>query len=237
MNEYTCDNCLIKFKRYPSTIKGKTVFCSNKCKGQYQSQKCKGEDNPNYKDGNWQKESFCECGELKDCRSERCSTCAKRGIYLGGVRRDGQSDEDLTRLVLSSDTISEVAKLMGTSRYWVAKGIARLNLDTSHMRRCNNRPYSSEDIFIIRKEGKRNPVLRKHFLNKTINKYFCEECGLESEWNGKKLTLQLHHKNGDSLDDRIRNLCWLCPNCHSQTGTFVGANSRKDTNGSQSERG
>ena len=32
--------------------------------------------------------------------------------------------------------------------------------------------------------------------------------------------LQLHHKNGNPLDDRLENLQILCPNCHSQTDTF-----------------
>ena len=37
---------------------------------------------------------------------------------------------------------------------------------------------------------------------------------------GEKLTLQLHHINGDPTDDRIENLQILCPNCHSQTDNF-----------------
>ncbi len=50
----------------------------------------------------------------------------------------------------------------------------------------------------------------------------CSECGLKPEWNGKKLVLELDHKNGDHHDNRIRNLRILCPNCHSQTDNFRG---------------
>ena len=51
----------------------------------------------------------------------------------------------------------------------------------------------------------------------------CEECGL-SEWRGKALSLELHHVNGDGLDNRLENLVLLCPNCHSQTDTWGGRN-------------
>jgi hypothetical protein len=55
----------------------------------------------------------------------------------------------------------------------------------------------------------------------------CEECGL-SEWRGKPLTLQLHHRNGDGLDNRIENLILLCANCHSQTDNWGGRNVRRE---------
>jgi rubrerythrin len=72
---------------------------------------------------------------------------------------------------------------------------------------------------------------RKHTKRALIEKgrpYICEICGLLPEWNGKILTLQLDHKNGNGLDDREENLRFVCPNCHSQTETFCGRNCRKN---------
>src|SRR5690606_17948485 len=40
-------------------------------------------------------------------------------------------------------------------------------------------------------------------------------------------SLQLDHINGISNDNRIENLRILCPNCHSQTATYAGKNSKK----------
>ena len=71
---------------------------------------------------------------------------------------------------------------------------------------------------------------RNHIKNRIIKenlmKYECE-CGNTGEWKGKKLVLQLEHKNGDTLDNRLENLTFLCPNCHSQTSTFSGRNAKK----------
>jgi hypothetical protein len=55
----------------------------------------------------------------------------------------------------------------------------------------------------------------------------CEGCGV-GEWQGRPLTLQLHHLNGDPLDQRVENLSLLCPNCHSQTGSWGGRNVRRN---------
>ena len=39
-------------------------------------------------------------------------------------------------------------------------------------------------------------------------------------WLGKPLVFQLEHINGVPTDNRIENLCLLCPNCHTQTKTW-----------------
>jgi hypothetical protein len=51
--------------------------------------------------------------------------------------------------------------------------------------------------------------------------------GIIDVWNNKKLVLHIEHINGISNDNRIENLCFLCPNCHSQTDTYGGRNKSK----------
>lgn len=76
-----------------------------------------------------------------------------------------------------------------------------------------------EERFI--KHAKRIPAYKTKdvLLNHSLKEYKCELCGI-SEWLGHKITLQLHHINGDPSDDRLENLQLLCPNCHSQTDTY-----------------
>lgn len=65
-----------------------------------------------------------------------------------------------------------------------------------------------------------NKIIRKY----NLIPYCCEGCENKGTWNGKPITLQLEHKNGNSSDHRVENLEYLCPNCHSQTQTYGSKN-------------
>jgi predicted RNA-binding Zn-ribbon protein involved in translation (DUF1610 family) len=45
--------------------------------------------------------------------------------------------------------------------------------------------------------------------------YLCEGCGNDGMWMGKKLVLEVDHKDRNWLDDRQENLRFVCPNCHT----------------------
>ena len=65
--------------------------------------------------------------------------------------------------------------------------------------------------------------LRSRILKAGLKEERCEQCGLD-EWRGEPLGVTLHHVNGDPYDNRLGNLVFLCPNCHSQTPNFGGRN-------------
>jgi hypothetical protein len=44
----------------------------------------------------------------------------------------------------------------------------------------------------------------------------CELCNCDPIHNGKPLKFELHHKDGNSDNNKIDNLQLVCPNCHSQ---------------------
>jgi hypothetical protein len=65
--------------------------------------------------------------------------------------------------------------------------------------------------------------IRSRLLREGLKEERCEVCGLV-EWQGEPLRVTLHHVNGDPYDNRLGNLSFLCPNCHSQTPNFGGRN-------------
>lgn len=65
--------------------------------------------------------------------------------------------------------------------------------------------------------------LNRRLVKEGLKEYRCEACGI-TEWNGKKISLELNHKDGDGSNHVAQNLELLCPNCHSQTSTFRSKN-------------
>ena len=68
--------------------------------------------------------------------------------------------------------------------------------------------------------------LKQRLLQEGIKHNRCERCGI-SEWRGRPLNMQLHHANGDGLDNRLENIRFLCPNCHAQTPNYGGRNGHR----------
>ncbi len=82
-----------------------------------------------------------------------------------------------------------------------------------------------DTILVSGRRRNRNHV-KIRLVQAGLKELRCERCGL-TEWRGCPLSLELHHVNGDGLDNRLENLLLLCPNCHSQTDTWGGRNSRR----------
>ena len=89
-----------------------------------------------------------------------------------------------------------------------------------------NKKWKDEEIFI-----ENSPVatetVKTRIIKQGLIEYKCS-CGLGSQWNNKPITLQLEHKNGNNRDHRLENLEFLCPNCHSQTGTYGSKNKKSN---------
>lgn len=67
--------------------------------------------------------------------------------------------------------------------------------------------------------------VKARLLNEGLKENRCEICGID-EWLGRPLSLELHHVNGDGMDNRLENLQLLCGNCHSQTDNWGGRGTR-----------
>lgn len=72
--------------------------------------------------------------------------------------------------------------------------------------------------FKLMESGKASKEAALTYLKNNVE-YECSCCGI-SNWNGKDIVLQIEHKDGNSKNNTIENICWLCPNCHTQTATW-----------------
>lgn len=62
-------------------------------------------------------------------------------------------------------------------------------------------------------------VLRDKLIRENIKEEKCERCGL-THWLDEKLSLELHHMDGNHFNNSFDNLQILCPNCHSLTSNY-----------------
>lgn len=68
--------------------------------------------------------------------------------------------------------------------------------------------------------------LRKRLVDENLFQHRCSRCN-NTEWEGQLIPLELEHINGVNTDNRLENLCLLCPNCHALTDTYRGKNKGK----------
>lgn len=145
------------------------------------------------------------------------------------------TDEQLRDAVARSTNLTDVIRELGLrpaggNHASMKRNIARLGLDTRHFdgerrlrglrRRHAARELSLGEVFCDRSRVYGKPLRRRARLH--VRPLSCALCGNVGEWHGSPLTLQLDHVNGKYDDNRLENLRWLCPNCHSQTETFAG---------------
>lgn len=87
--------------------------------------------------------------------------------------------------------------------------------------------WNLQDIFCVDSKFPRAAIRKAVIRHRVLPDPKCSECGCGDKWNNKPLTIELDHINGISSDNRITNLRWLCPNCHTQTVTHKGKNRQR----------
>lgn len=85
----------------------------------------------------------------------------------------------------------------------------------------------SDDIVFCENSTYPRHKLKERVIKENLIEYKCSFCDNDGNWQGKKLSLHIDHTNGVNNDNRIENLRFLCPNCHSQTETYGGKNNKK----------
>lgn len=146
------------------------------------------------------------------------------------------SDEQFREIVANSYSYSDCLRALGlgtsggSSTDVLKRRIQELECSTEHFNGTKSsglqRSYSLKEILVENSTYSNTTNLKERLLKEGLLQYHCAICGI-SEWQGKTLSLQLDHINGNHTDNRIENLRLLCPNCHSQTHTYAGKNAIK----------
>jgi len=103
---------------------------------------------------------------------------------------------------------------IGGNYFTINRKIAQLNLDTSHF---TGQLWSKDKRLKNWDDFKSNDSMKRQLIKEFGHK--CGNCGL-SEWLGKPIILEMHHKDGDASNNNLENVELLCPNCHSFTETW-----------------
>lgn len=148
------------------------------------------------------------------------------------------TNNEFIDLVKSSLNISEVLFKLGYSakgNSWgysqVKQRMIDLNLTGNNFRgksaaaTYNNEKQINKDKLFCKGSKHARSILRRTIIKEKLLPYKCAICGV-TEWNGKTLSLELDHINGENNDNRLENLRFLCPNCHSQTNTYGSRNQK-----------
>lgn len=150
------------------------------------------------------------------------------------------TDEQFVEIIKNSTNISEVLFKLGYTikgNSWgfsqVRRRMEDLNIDFSYFKgksamveNNKSKQLTDDQLFVKNCKHARNQ-LRKRIIKNNLLPYKCEICGI-SKWNDKTLSLELDHINGINNDNRLENLRFLCPNCHSQTTTYGSRNQQKN---------
>lgn len=74
--------------------------------------------------------------------------------------------------------------------------------------------YKPASYYFDNKQQINSHKLKEKLIRDRLKENKCELCGTDT-WRGVKISLELHHKNGDHYDNSFENLQILCPNCHA----------------------
>ncbi|MFD3483325.1 HNH endonuclease [Streptomyces sp. NPDC058665] len=140
------------------------------------------------------------------------------------------TEERLRTAVAESTSVKGVLRHLGINpvggnHSHISRRIATLGIDTTHFnqaRRQAKRPKENPLLLRTPEHGRVPGKRLRQELIRIGTPELCAMCGIGTVWNGRPLSLEVDHINGDWWDNRAPNLRLLCPNCHAVTDTYRG---------------
>ena len=133
--------------------------------------------------------------------------------------------EEVRRAVRNNKSYAGVLRELGKNPYssgsqgCLKRYIIRHEIDNSHFTGQGHGKSVSRKKWYELSPYISTHVLKLKIWRDGIFEKKCMQCGI-SEWQGKFAPLQLHHIDGNRMNNDISNIQILCANCHAQTDTF-----------------
>lgn len=203
MAKHVCKNCNGKIERRGTKVK----FCSPECVREFKFGAkilipCK------------------ECGIEVECReTNQRKFCSKScSVTYSNKRRERSKwstpKEQVSCLVCKNSTVNKKFCSVKCSRTF------------SRIQYIEQWKSGEKSGTVGKKFKTVSGHIRTHLFE--INNNSCQTCGWDSiNPHTKTLPLEIHHIDGDYLNNRPENLQLICPNCHSLTKGYKGANAGK----------
>lgn len=137
--------------------------------------------------------------------------------------------EEIARWVSEGYSNAEIARLLSCNIDTLKAYYKRLGIIYTDNRGARGRkrdPKRKSALEIINSPSFSNAAKRKRLIEDNIKEAKCECCGL-SEWMGKPIPLELHHKDFNHHNNSLDNLQILCANCHMQAHNYSNNNTVK----------
>ncbi|MEK9520700.1 HNH endonuclease [Streptomyces venezuelae] len=161
----------------------------------------------------------------------------KLGVDCAHFEREGVrwTREVLAEAVADSTNMNDVLRRLGVEvvggqHTHISRRIKAFGIDTSHFRmpsrRGEPRRPRTPEALLVQQSGPRSRRITSDRLAWAMTesgvRKRCALCGTGTEWRGRPLPLEIDHVDGDWRNNRIDNLRFVCPNCHSTTDTYRG---------------
>lgn len=125
--------------------------------------------------------------------------------------------EDIIRWMSENRSFSYIYSQLRIARDTIRNYIKKIdpNYKGNQGSKGFKQPKRKTALEIINSPSVNNSRKRIRLIEDGLKENKCECCGL-SEWMGKPIPLELHHKDFNHYNNDLDNLMIVCANCHMQ---------------------